>query len=330
MRIFKAKPLHHLRFDGAHVGPIDRLFIRAEKDRSDLNIRMFEEDFAGIFHYASRHNAKLFGVSSSDEEITKRLFSNVRTGYRPRSVDETVRDWVEDIARSLVRFGVAYYSLDDDAERDDIHIASFGSRGVAYLFGRHIQWVPRHTERHWDGDDKEVPREIRILDSARVMCFLLPIATKRMLSRQNRTLAIIDKHQLGLSNFHPQATHENPNPISHFDFNAWRDTHDRALYRSTRATGWNGRKHDSSKRSDFFDCYRLIRFRRNQLVLRDDILSQLSAELSRVGKGYSGDFTVKISVTDELPSVAHLNQLEARLTREEVGFTEIIDYCLKR
>ncbi|GAA2883409.1 hypothetical protein GCM10010837_41320 [Aminobacter niigataensis] len=291
---------------------------------------MFEEDFAGIFNYANRHSGRLFDVTSSNEEISARLFSNVETRYGPHPVDETVREWVEDIAQSLVRFGAAYYFLKDDAEGNDIHIASFGPSGVAHLFGTYFQWVPMRTERHWDRDDEEIPREVRILDSTKVMCFLTPKAIKRMLSRQNRTLTVIDKHQFGVASFQPQVTHENPSPTNHFDFSAWRDTQERALYRSTRATGWNGRKYDSSKRSDFFDCHRLIRFRRSQLVLRDDILSQLSAELSRVGKGYSGKFAVEISGTDKLPSVAHLNELEARLTREEAGFTEIIDYCLKR
>jgi hypothetical protein len=59
-------------------------------------------------------------------------------------------------------------------------------------------------------------------------------------------------------------------------------------------------------------------------------LNQLSGELSRVGKGYNTDFSVEISCTDELPSVAQLNELEVRLAREEVGFNEIIDYCYKR
>jgi hypothetical protein len=161
------------------------------------------------------------------------------------------------------------------------------------------------------------------------MRFDIPKKIKRMLSAQNRTLAALDKRQIGATDFHPQATHEDPNPTNHFDFRVWKDMQEHALYRSTRGTGWNGRKYDSSKRSDFFDCHRLIRFRRHQLMLRDDILRQLSAELSRVGKGYNTEFNVKISRTDELPSVEQLNELEARLTREEVGFTEIINYCYK-
>ena len=195
-----AEPLHHHRFDEARLGLVDRLFIKIEEDRPDLNRRMFEEDFSGIFNYANRHSGRLFEISSNDEELTERLLSNVQTRYGPHHVDETVREWVEDIAQSLVWVGAAYYSLKDDAERDDIHIASFASSGVKHLFGTHIQWVPKRTVRHWDRDDEEVPREIRILDSSKVMCFVTPRAIKRMLSLQNGTLAVIEHHQFWVTN----------------------------------------------------------------------------------------------------------------------------------
>ena len=329
MRIFRAEPLHRRNFRDEQIRLVDSLFVKRERDKPNFNRRMFDEDFARLFRSMNRRSGNLFDIVSNDDELTQRLLGNVKTQYAPHPVDETVRRWVEEIAQSLIWFGRAYNFLHDDPEHGDVHIARFGSNGVAHFFGTHIQWVPNRTERHWDREDEEIPREIRILDSAKVMRFVMPKTIKRMLSAQNRTLAVLDRHQFGVTDIHPQATHENPNPTNHFDFSVWRDTQEHALYRSTGGTGWNGRKYDSSKRSDFFDCHRLIRFRRNQLKLRDDILRQLSAELSRVGKGYNAEFTVEISVTDELPSVEHLNELEARLTREEVGFTEIIDYCIK-
>jgi hypothetical protein len=234
---------------------------------------------------------------------------------------------VGEIAQSLIWYGRAYYFLHDDTEQEEVHVASFSSGGDVRLFCTHIQWVPKRTERHWDRDDQELPREMRILNTAKIARFDIPKSIKRMLSAQNRTLAVLDKNQFGAANFHPSATHENPNPTNHFDFSVWNDMQERTLYRATRSTGWNGRKYDSSKGSDFFDCHRLIRFRRNQFFLRDNILNQLSSELSRVGKGYKAEFSIEISGTNELPSIAHLNELEVRLAREEVGFDEIIDYC---
>ncbi|KHJ52109.1 transmembrane protein [Vreelandella venusta] len=330
MKILRAEPLPRYHHHDMHLGFIDRILVKDERERPDFNRRMFDEDFTRLFHSINRRSGNLFEIVSNDDELIQKLLGNFETRYAPHPVDESIRELVEEVAQSLIWFGRAYFFLHDDTEQEKIHVASFSSYGVVRLFGTHIQWVPKRWERHWDRDDEQLPREIRILDAAKVMRFDMPTPLKRVLSAQNRTLAVLDKHQFGEANFHSQATHENPNPTNHFDFRVWRDVQERALYRATRRTGWNGRKYDSTKRSDFFDCHRLIRFRRNQLLLRDDILKQLSGELSRVGKDYNTEFSVEITGTDELPNVAHLNELEVRLAREEVGFNEIIDYCYKR
>jgi len=330
MKIFRAEPSHWHHFLDEQIGLVDRLFIKRERQKPNFNRRMFDEDFASLFRSMNHRSGNLFEIVSNDEELMQKLLGNIKTRYAPNPVDGTIRELVEEIAQSLIWLGSAYYFLQDDVEQKEIHVASLSSGGIFRLFGTYIQWVPKCRERHWDREDEELSREIRILDAAKVMRFDMPTSIKRMLSAQNRTLAVLDKHQSGVTNFHPPATHENPNPTNHSDLSVWIDTQERALYRATRSTGWNGRKYDSSKRSDFFDCHRLIRFRRNQLLLRDSILNQLSGEFSRVGKGYKDEFSVEISGTDELPSVAHLNELEVRLAREDVGFNEIIDYCYKR
>ena len=321
--------MHRQHLHDVHLGFIDRLLIKFEREKPGFNRRMFDEDFAILFRSMSRRSGNLFEIVSNDDQLMQKLLSNLKTRYTPNPVDESMRKLVEEIAQSLIWFGRAFYFLYDDTEQEKFHVTSFSSEGVVSLFGTHIQWVPKCRQRNWDRDDEELSREIRILDPAKVMRFDMPKSIKRILSAQNRTLAALDKHRLGEVNYYPRATHENPNPTNHFDFHVWRNTQERALYRATRSSGWNGRKYDSSKRSDFFDCHRLIRFRRNQIMLRDDILNQLSDEFSRVGKGYKTDFSVKITGTDELPSVAHLNELELKLEREEIGFNEIIDYCYK-
>lgn len=329
MKILRAEPLHHHRFDSMHIGFLDRLFVEDGQESPNFNRRMFDEDFAMIFSHVNRHSGKLFDIVSNDEELAERLLSNVKLRYEPHPTDERVREWVGEIAQSLIWFGVAFYWLDHDSKNNDIQITSFNSNGVVRVFGNQFQWIPKRTERHWGRDDEEFPREMRILDSAKVIRFVMPKPIRRMLSAQKRVFSVLDKHQLRVANLYPQVTHENPNPVNHFDFSVWRDTQEFALYRATRGTGWNGRKYGSSKRSDFFDCHRMIRFRRNQLVLRDDILSQISAQLSKVGKGDNAEFTIEISANDALPSIKQLDELEARLTREEVGFSEIIDYYFK-
>lgn len=330
MKIFKAEPLHRYQCHDSYLGFVDRILTKREQELPGLYQGMFNEDFTRLFHLGSRRNRNLFEVVSNDDDLVQKLLSNVSTRYVVHAVGEAILELVTEIAQSLICFGNAYFYVHDDTEQGNIHLNSFVSSGVFNLFGTIIQWVPKRRDRHWDQDDKVLSREIRILDAAKVLRFKMPISIKRMLAAQNRTLAVLDKNQFLETNFYSQATHDNLSPTNYFDFRVWKDTQDLVFYRATRKTGWNGRKYDSTKRSDFFDCHRLIRFRRNQLLLRDEILQQLSCELSRAGRRYKANFSVRICGTDELVNVTHLNELESRLANEEVGFTEIMDYCYER
>ncbi|MGA9701632.1 hypothetical protein [Pseudomonas sp.] len=330
MRVFKAEPSYWQYIPDKQLGLIDNIFFNRIRQNVGFHRRMFDEDFARLFRSKNRRGVKLFEIVTNDDSVAQKLLGSVNTRHAPRSVDETVRELVSEIAQTLIWHGKAYYFLHEDNDQKEIHIVSLSSVGIMRLFGKHFQWVPKRSERHWDRDSEEFPRELRILDETKVMRFDMPTLLKRVLAAQNRTLGVIDKFQFKAADFRRQATYEDPSPINHFDFRVWSDIQDRALYRATRITGWNCRKFDSTKRSDFFDCHRLIRFRRNQILLRDDILKQLSREFSRIGKSYRADFNIEISGTNELQSIAHFNELAARLIAENVGFNEVVSYCYER
>lgn len=330
MKVFKSEPSHWYRMHDESMEAVDSLFVKRRGQKLGLYRQMFNEDFSRIFCAQTHSNNVLFELSTNDEILVEKLLGNVRTGRASREINETIFELVEGIAQSLIEFGRAYYFLYDDIEKKEIVIVPISSNGIVNLCRTPCQWVPSYTQRHWEENDKKFSREIRILDADKLMRFDMPRSIKRMLSAQNNTLVTLDKHRNDATNFHLAVTHENPNPHNYFDFNVWKDNHDVTFHKATQGTGWNGRHMSSSPRSDFFDCHRLIRFRRNQFLLRDSILKQLSSELTRVGKGYSVRFSVDISGTDELLSVEHINELEAKLSREEVGFNEVTDYCYKR
>jgi hypothetical protein len=331
MKIFKSdEPSHWYRIHDESIEGIDSLFVKRGGQKVGLYRQMFNEDFSRIFCSQNHRNNTLFKLSTNDEILVEKLLGNVRTGYGSREINETIFTLVEDITQSLIGFGRANYFLYDDIVKKEIVIVPISSNGIVDFCRTPFQWVPSYTPRHREENDKKFPREIRILDAVKLMRFDMPRSIKRMLSAQNNTLATLDKHRNDATNFHLAATHENPNPTNYFDFNVWKDNHDVTFHKATQGTGWNGRHMSSSPRSDFFNCHRLIRFRRNQFLLRDSILKQLSSELTRVGKDYNVRFSVDISGTDELLSVEHLNELEAKLSREEVGFNEVTDYCYKR
>lgn len=288
---------------------------------------MFDEDFANIFNILNRSSKNQFEIASNDEVLAQKLFLSVETRYAASSVNEAIEELTEQVALSLVGFGKAYYYYFGNAESENSRIVSLDSNGVFRFLGNFFQWVPKRLQRNWDREDEEYPREIRLLNSSRIVRFSLPSQIKQVLDKQNRILTALDKHKFIETQFLPKATLENPNPSSQFDFRLWSDIQERTLYRATRKTGWNARNYHQAKRSDFFICQRLVRFRRNQLLLRDDILKQIGNQFSRIGKPYNPDFTVEISASAELPNIQKLNELEVRLEREEADFDEILDYC---
>ena len=329
MKIVRASHPHLYDLHGKSLEILDENLIKVKWERSGFNQRMFDEDFARIFLSSDRRDRNLFNIASTDDKLTALLLGNVRTRYGLHPAHEAIIGMVEDIAELLVWFGDSYCYLSDDREEKKIHVDSFATDRILNFIGVYFQFLPKRCKRHLNGDDQELPREFRILDRSKLMHFRLPRSIKRMLSSQNAILASLDKHHDVCAGFFPHASHETPSPQYNFDFRKWRDTQDLALYRATRETGWNGRKCYSSKTSDFFDCHRLIRFRRNQLKLRDGILEQLSSEFTRVGKQYRAGFHIVVTPTNALPTVAGLDDLEARLSREEAGLAEVRDFCLE-
>lgn len=329
MVIIRARPLAHFHNERVKIGFLDRLFLRKDRTKPDLNQQMFKEDFSRIFHYSNRRSGDLFHIATNDSALTERLLARVDTRSGSHSVDEIIREWTEEIANTLIFSGKAYFYFWEDSASDDFKIISFGPNGVTTFLNMTFQWVPRRAVLHWNRDTEERPREVRFLDRLRILHFKMPKMLRRMLRAQNKVLSVIDRHQYSLTNFYPEVTHQNPNPKTHFDFGAWRDAQDLALYRSTRGTGWNGRKYDGTKRSDFFECHRRIRFRRNQIILRDDILKQLGSELTSLGKQFNPKYDLTIKPTNRLPSLRQLNELEKRLSDENAAFSEVIDVCLK-
>ncbi|KGY07046.1 hypothetical protein [Vibrio sinaloensis] len=330
MKLVKGNPVHHYHYEIESLGFLEKILVRPVRKQEGFYQRMFNEDFSRIVKSFNRQNETLFKIDSNDKVLAEKLIGNVKGINRYRCLDTSIRGWVEEIAQDLVHFKTSYYFLHEDEEKKELHLVPLSSISLFRLLNIYIQFVPKRRNDYWSDNIELLPTELRLLDTRKLLRFDLSKTFKQMLRKQNRVLATLDKHKHDNATFFPKATYKNPSPENYFDFRYWTDTQDKALYRATRDTGWTGRKQDSSKRSDFFDCYRLLRFKRNQLILRDNILFQLGKELTRVGQHYNAKFKIVISPTQVLPNVDELDKLKEQLSQEEVSFTDIIDFCYER
>nr|WP_314089548.1 hypothetical protein [uncultured Shinella sp.] len=329
MKFLKSSPTWTHRHKHSMTWLELRLIGRQSRRNDGLNQNMFKEDFINIFHLGDR-SGKAFEIETNDSDLSDRLLTNIATRRRRHS-NEHLMGIVEDTVQSLMWHGRALYYLKDRTEDDGFDLLPFGSENIIRVFRSFVQYVPARIEQNGDGTEHVMERELRLLDKRRILFFSWPASIRRKISAQNRLLRTLDKYDSSVALlFQPQVTHDNPNPRTYFDFVQWRRAHDMAFYRATRNTGWNGRKYDSENRSDFFDCHRLIRFRKMQTSLRDSILQQLSSELTRVGRQYNVSFKLNIFATDEITSTRALNDIENKLKREEIGFKEVIDFCYRR
>ncbi|OEE51652.1 hypothetical protein [Vibrio splendidus] len=329
MKLTKGEPLHHYRYDDENLNFIERLVTRKKRRAEGFYQRMFNEDFSRVFRSASKKES-LFNISSNDDELTKRLLAGLRSQHRYQSTDENIRTWIDDIARSLLWSQTVCYFVHDNQEENESRIVPLNSDDVFNVLGINFQLVPKRLERPWESDEELLPTEVRILETNKLIRFNICNSIGSILSRQNRTLELLDKYRDNNLQFYPQATYDDPNPRNYFDFNRWSKTQHKALHIATRETGWNARNLGESERSVYFDYYRMLRFRRNQLVFRDDILQQIGRELTRIGRQYNKMFTITISLTSVLPKVEELNDLEELFSKEKVSFKEITDYCFER
>ncbi|HDS5323074.1 TPA: hypothetical protein QHY99_001525 [Klebsiella aerogenes] len=329
MKINKIGPYERYHIDNVFPNFIESWFIRTGYTQPTFHRGMFDEDFSRVF-YSSRHlDGRIFVVDSNDNDLVEQLLGNAQTRHRATSIDETIREMTEEIARTLIGLNKCYYFLHESTDSNNRRLAYFSGNGVFRILNQYIQLVPKRIEKYWERDDEEHVRELRLLDKNKIMYFSMPAIIKKLLSKQNRILTFLDKYQYDNVRFFPKATYEDPSPKNYFDFKVWKNSHDFVLYRATRETGWNGRKYNSPMCSDVFNCHRLLRFRKNQIIFRDNILQQLGQQLTKIGRQFNSKFYIVISGSELLTSLTNLNEVEDRLEREEITFSEIIDFCYR-
>jgi hypothetical protein len=62
MKIFRAEPSYWDHYCDEQIWLVDSLFIKRERQKPDFNRRMFDEDFANLFHSMNPLSGNLFEV----------------------------------------------------------------------------------------------------------------------------------------------------------------------------------------------------------------------------------------------------------------------------
>ena len=327
---FSRKAPSHIMNDELVLNSFEKKFIEMPERIGNMNQHMFREDFGNIFFGSTRMNAAIFNIISNNDEVQENLLLSFTRVARHSRDEYVFQEVLEEIIQSLLYYGKAAYLFHSEQSEEQV-IRSLPPNTVFSLFGVLFQYLPKRIMRNWNEDDEQLGREIRLLNRDNVLFFNWPKSVRKKIQSQNRILKALDKYAFDGANKHfVQPTHENPNPKNYFDFTVWRDARDEALFEATKFTGWSGRDTSFPNKSDFFICHRLIRFRKLQIEACVHILNSLSEQLTSIGKLHSPKFEMRISFSEEYPSLSKFDELEKRLESEEANFGEVLDYCYQK
>lgn len=326
MKISRDAPEFFMNYEISPNALEARIFQPIER-MGNLNQNMFNDDFHNMFFGSSRRDANTFRISSNNQELQNKLLGAFISRHSYSGRHSVIEEVVEEVVQSLLYHGKAVYILQEH-EDDGQFFRPIPANSVFSFLGFAFQYLPRRIQRNWDSEDKLLQREIRLLKRKKLLFFDWKKSVWRKIRYQNRILKTLDRYAYDGGVRHmPRPTHENPNPKNYFDFRVWKETQDEALFSATKPTGWSGRISSRSDHSDFFTCHRLIRFRKLQVELATHILDTLSSQLTKFGKQEESNFELSIEFSDEYQSISKLEEFERRLESEEVGFSEILNYC---
>lgn len=245
----------------------------------DPTLSMFVEDIhlgiMPISHEArkQRLKAELVGQDES-RAIAEQLLADAAR-YERRELPEIVCDAIDNIAQGLAWEGRACYEiLRDPQGTPNLH--GFTSRSLFRLGRKYVQVVPRADRAFWQ-------KSCVVLPSSDVWCVEIPPVLGGSRGHRKLIRRLRSFRHLGPDFWARDLEHGTPDrsfPIMEYVKRA--EIYSRQV---TRDWGWNGRDWSQKWYTEYFAFQRLIRFRRAQAILREHIIDEFNALLTRLSIG---------------------------------------------
>lgn len=278
-----------------------------------LYAHMFREDVvSGIMPLGGRSRyhpnfAITFEGSDHDVNIAKSLVSSF-SERSSRNANEIFCRAIEEIARSLSWDPLSRYEIVENQGVFTAHDVS--SRRTVKLFFFTFQYVPREEREVWKS-------RLLYQHNRRIWSVSMPKELggargyRRMINQlekipQGSTPDFVMR-ELDLGGGSPV-----------FDFNEYSTQQILYINKATSKWDWHRRDWSDDKQCEFYRTYKRAMFKYSQLLLREHLVSELNALISRLGIGC----TVKV---DGLPTASDMLQAVHELDMGKVKFKEVYD-----
>lgn len=279
-------------------------------ERQGFSRHMFQQDvYTGILPYSLRLAGKEWLSLTAEEEERNKvsiLCDSLGRG-NSHSPENSVEGAVQEIALLLAHFGIALFEILKGSKDSPATLYAFNSSRAWSLPTVYLQVAPRTS---W----KYLERKYALVPKGDVWRVKLP---RRLMSvRAYRTLLAQLSAWPDLGPDFLQAEVEKrrfPQDFSIADYNRQLRIHQ---YRATRKWGWVRRDWSLDYVTEYYQFYRTLTFRWAQALLREHIVSELNALLTRLN--IKATISLKALTTSD-----EILDIRAKMERGETDFSGV-------
>ena len=285
---------------------------KLQKINRNTSVYIFTEEIhLGIMPIGGRsRNHPDFSISITGDdkntekakELLNSLASNVRL-----STNELVCDVVENIVKSMLYSGLAYYEITQDTP-EFLKLDNFTSDKLVNILGLYFQFVPKKDRKMWN-------KRFVVKASNSIWKIKVP----KELGGSSGYSKLI--HSLGNNTeMYPKCydIEKIATQPSDFNFNEYISQTKVYQYRLLELWGGNLRHTSTEYANEYYLIHRIVRFNRAQAILREHVISQLNILLNR--KKIKSTIEVK-----GLPTVQYIDEQLKKLEEGEVQLVEVIN-----
>ena len=282
------------------------------KHYRNTNVHIFTEEIhlvimpiGGRSRSCPDFSINITGDENNKEQAHKLL--NSLASHNRLSVNELVCDAIDNIVKSMLHKGFAYFEITQDTS-DYYQLGNFTSDRLANFLGLHFQFVPIADRNMWN-------KKVVVKASNSIWKIKIPKVLGGDSGYRELLRSLANNTDMYPKCFDIESITTNP---AQFDFKEY--VNQTKIYQYRLLEPWGGTlRHSSSEyANEYYLIYRKVRFNRAQAILREHVVKELNTLLVRL------KIKSKIEVFG-LPTVEFIDNQLKKLETGEIELAEIIN-----
>jgi hypothetical protein len=287
-------------------------------ENSFLNFMLIDDMHLAIMPLNPRSNAKLrIEITPYSKDIEDLIMNGLITQFgKAWDLKESVCNFVNELAHSLVYFGKVYYEIVyyflDIKKIDYFEFQRIPNDFIHSCLKFYWQFFPKNKQKKIN--------KFNFLQKDRIMFISIPkeLGGYKRYRNTLRSLYSIRESfmpEFALNDMMKQKSTKGYNYLMYYN------CYEEEVAKITRRFGWNARGTFQERSSEYYYFYRVLKFNKTKAILREHIIKNLNKSLREIGKIMHFDANILIK---GLPTSKDYDRYLKELNKGTLQFKDII------